>query len=546
AQPNKRLTRTSFWRDAYELTLHFADAIRRGDRIDLTAVLQEGPADAGTGPADRLYWIRRTYPSIADLLDVPASQSLDTARRIAAEQSRHLAQRAQAFEEDAAVAAEIADLPAAPTARTTTHQAIDACAEHARRTYEREGKTSQWGLKLAESLERLKRSMPDMPLAQLNYDSLEQARNYWTARPKGLKTGRPIALDTVRGQLKALRHFVRFLHRSATFDWQQPPAAEDALKVNYKRLRTSQEIAAIKDGVKTWMDQELVTLYVHARDRERVLMLLALNCGFAAAEIRTLRMSELDLDAGAIKRVRQKTLIYGEWALWPETCEAINWWRRHHRRGKAKELAFVTERGRELTTQFVANMWNTLVKRVQQYEAGFRRLPFKHLRKTAGQFIREAADGETMAVFHARGQSVATDDLAEVYTNRLFPRVFDAQQKVRERLKPMFTGAIDPFMTFKRGGGRPASPGVQRMIRDLHARGTDVADIAQAVGMARQSVYRYLPQERESQKRRLNKDDINRIRQMRVEGQPLKEIASAIGCSIASASRHAAQSPVSD
>jgi len=516
-----------------DLTLTFADAIRKGQRIQLPVRLLAA-GDTRTGPAEGLYWVRQAYPSIVDLLDVPDTPSLTEARTAAAEQAEAMSEAAKTF-------AEIAEQPqAAVGTAVTVHEAIDACADHVRQTRINGGSVSEWGRKHAESIERLKRSMADVPLDELDFDAIEQAKQYWAARPKSRKTNRPIAIETVRGQMKALRRLVQFLHRSSRYDWVQPPAVEEALRLNYQNLQTRDEIARLKDGVQVWTIEELTKLYGYARDRERVLMLFGLNCGFSHAEIASLRVDELDLDAGTIKRVRGKTRVYGEWQLWPETVEAIRWWRKHHRQGKARQYVLVTERGKELTRQHIANLWQGLLDRIGQSHSDFRRLPFKHLRKTAGQLVREVADGETMAVFHARGQSVASDDMAERYTNRLFTRVFDAQAQVHHRLAPMFAAAIEPFNGYKRGGGKAADPDTQRTILELHERGTEPADIARVVGMSRQGVYRYLPTKRARQQRRVTPQDIEQIRRMRGEGKPLKEIAAAVGCSVATASRHAA------
>jgi hypothetical protein len=58
-----------------------------------------------------------------------------------------------------------------------------------------------------------------------------------------------------------------------------------------------------------------------------------------------------------------------------------------------------------------AEMVATL-RKAEKVSPGFRRLSFNKFRKTAGNLIKAASDGETMAVFHSRGHTVRTDTLS--------------------------------------------------------------------------------------------------------------------------------------
>jgi hypothetical protein len=129
-----------------------------------------------------------------------------------------------------------------------------------------------------------------------------------------------VALATVTNHLKTARRFIKWLHRSDAFQWTKPIDAEDALRVRIAGLRSNSEIAALKDGVAVWRIDEITTIYRYATDRERLLILLGLNCGFAQAEICTLRRDEIidEKSLTTINRVRQKSQVYGEFPLWPE------------------------------------------------------------------------------------------------------------------------------------------------------------------------------------------------------------------------------------
>ncbi|MGB0597931.1 MAG: tyrosine-type recombinase/integrase [Rubripirellula sp.] len=65
------------------------------------------------------------------------------------------------------------------------------------------------------------------------------------------------------------------------------------------------EVAATE--VSVYSDDEVVEILAGAKDRERLYILLALNCGFTQQDIADLRPDEFDPDAGAITRKRSKT-----------------------------------------------------------------------------------------------------------------------------------------------------------------------------------------------------------------------------------------------
>src|SRR5207302_275585 len=94
----------------------------------------------------------------------------------------------------------------------------------------------------------------------------------------------------------------------------------------------------------------------------RLLILLGLNCGFAAAESGTLEPAEIFLEqrhpeAGRynivstaqdswVRRLRHKTEVYGEWKLWPHTVLALRWAAQRRLEIESKEKALVvTARG---------------------------------------------------------------------------------------------------------------------------------------------------------------------------------------------------------
>jgi hypothetical protein len=343
-----------------------------------------------------------------------------------------------------------ANAPASETSPMTgvrLYEAIDAFAAHLLSESGRES-----AKKNAEASRRLKASISDMDLGMLNYTALENIRKYWANRPParkrgGATTGKPISIDTVEKQLQIVRRLVRWIDRHDEYDWSMPRHADEALRVDLRRLKTPEETSSMRHGVPTFTVEQLAEIYAAATDRVRFWMLLGLNAGFAQAECTTLRWDEIEGDPPRIKRIRLKSGVYGEIALWPETQSALAWWERV--RGRQNERVVVTERGEPYDRQRIANAWRTLGDRLDP--AGQWWLSFKYLRKTAYQFVLNASNGEVAGIFNFRGHAVESDPLADKYGTRPFERVDAALNIVRGELQPMFDAAPTAFTSNRIG-----------------------------------------------------------------------------------------------
>lgn len=143
--------------------------------------------------------------------------------------------------------------------------------------------------------------------------------------------------------------------------------------------------------------------------------------------------------------------------------------------------------------QRIPNLWRFLISRIQKDHADFPFLSFKHLRKTAASLVREFGDGEIAAVFLCHGQAVRSDDLADVYTNRPFGKVYATLRKIEEFLKPMFDETPeDPFPAKRKKGGPNITPAQKRKITQMGRAGFKRKKIAEEVGVTTQTVYRHL------------------------------------------------------
>ncbi|MEK6235234.1 MAG: hypothetical protein N2C14_11005, partial [Planctomycetales bacterium] len=213
----------------------------------------------------------------------------------------------------------------------------------------------------------------------------------------------------------------------------------------------------------------------YAGPLDRLLLLLGLNCGFGVAEIASLQVDEVvfrtahspdhrellqyeSTNADSfIKRVRRKSNVYGEFILFPLTAAGLEWALKRRPtpspdtigrplllNSKGESFDKPTKTGNR--NQQIPNYFGRLLKRIKNDGHDVSNLSFGKLRKTAGDRIRQLCSGEVMGVFLCHGNAVKTDDLADVYSDRPFGKVFTAIHRFEEYLAPVFEAAgPDPF-----------------------------------------------------------------------------------------------------
>jgi hypothetical protein len=351
-----------------EESLVLAEAIRKHQHA-----IKVGPPDEVDGDAAYVAYLDHLRQRFAHLIQIlPADD--EAAER---GKDRH-AVVAEHRGRQARLSARIASVPVpAGVTGTTLYQAIDAYAAQVLETNKKES-----GKVEAATSDRLKRSIPDLDLGGFGYSAMEKIRNFWASRPEamtrgGRGSGKPISVVTVDNHLGTARRFVRWLDRADAFDWELPRHGLDALKVNLKRLRTDEEISDLRHGVEVFAVDQFAVIYRYATQFERLLILLGLNAAMTQAEIITLRRDEVE--GSTIKRVRRKSGVYAEFALWPETQAALDWWSGLKR--PKTDLVMTTDRGRPYTRQRISNAWSVLGRRIERKtgETPEWWLPFKHL-----------------------------------------------------------------------------------------------------------------------------------------------------------------------
>ena len=454
------------------ITLQLAEAIRKGEYkivLDCDEPPQEAAAFVG-----ELYTY---FPMIQ--VSIPDEGTLDEGKRILAgmleegaekENQRHRRNINLLKNEAEQFGGKI-------QSKESLFEALDEYKKWIEREFvDVNGRTTQTGVKQAERAVRIKRHATDMPLSDFGIPEIDAVIDYWRKRPKKNKTD-PYAFTLCKHTIRLFKHFLKWLHKSPVFPWKKPVDLElDRIKVIPDKEPNI--------TIRVYTKEELRTLWTQATMIERQFLLLALNCGFSISEIGTLDWSMIQGDH--IKRVRPKTRVYGEFLLWDITKEALG-------KPQKKGLVFTTKNGLGLLEPtkantkgaYIPNTWYRLLRRVKKFDAGFKPLGFHHLRKTSGNLMRKFSDGETMGVHLCHGKPVKTDDLAGVYSNPVFERVFEAQQRVYEHLADIFT----PLKQIELP--RKISPATIRQIREMKRNGVKTKHVSEILGVTEDSVRRY-------------------------------------------------------
>jgi integrase len=247
------------------------------------------------------------------------------------------------------------------------------------------------------------------PLAELDQAEITRIVGHYTARPPGKRSGRPLAVTSVKTVLSYFRATLELAE--AELGWTAAPAWRRAFKISWSKLYTTAEARAMAFGSATFSAADLKHLYAAANERQRLYLLLALNTGATQSELATLLCEDVDLDDGYITRLRGKTRATSPtaccWKLWPQTRELLA---RHMAAPNRHGLALLTATGRPLVDpanhcDAVTLTWGKLRRACARDGSAVRPLGFKHLRKTGATWIRENGDEQRQQEYlgHARG-----------------------------------------------------------------------------------------------------------------------------------------------
>ena len=403
----------------------------------------------------------------------------------------------------------------------TLHDAFEAYKNWIRNEYfdNSTQDVSEYGHTKLGQVDTLKDRHKNVPLAEIDYDFIEAMYRFWRKRPKKKsKNGNDVRISptSIRHYLGELHRFFKWVHRSKSFAWRKP---EDFDEINRSIPSDAETIKRRIQNVDTFRLEDLQLLNRYATPTERLFLLLALNCGFGAREIATLTIGEVFLhqalpaeeqevfdfpstDADSfISLVRQKTNIVGKFMLFSQTVQMLEWAvaRRLKQPNPASDQPLILNRGgRPLDkrsasgypSRHIPNSFIQLKKRIEQDGKEVANLPFKCLRKTAGDLIRRFSDGEVSGVFLLHGKPVQSDKLADIYTNRPFGKVYRAIRQVEEFLKPMFAEVTGDPTSRKRNADE--TPDTTGQLAELVRSGKSIREIAQETGQARMTVQRQI------------------------------------------------------
>lgn len=374
----------------------------------------------------------------------------------------------------------------------TLAQALDGFVDHIRLKYKEGDGTTLHGKAVLNRIDFLRRELGNdvkRSLDDVNLSFLDNWLMAWKNRPKTAK-GEMCSPETAKQVIKVIRYFVKWLHRSSDFSWTKPADYE----VTPVTIRETPEELARSEKIVRYRTEELSTLWEYAGPRERVYMLLGLNCGFGKREVSTLRIDQIDLEKGAIHRRRTKTGIWGLWKLWPETVAGLRWYLEEVRGDFDSPYVFVSDRGKPFAEKTkggnpnmcVANAWDRLNKTVRKDFSDFRWLTFNKLRKTGASWMRRRYGKEIAEVYLSHGEWSEVDH----YTDRRFQELRKALGRLRKCLEGMFAKVETPF-NGTRKPNTTISLATQKRIRELRRQGYTLRKTAELAGVTFSAARRY-------------------------------------------------------
>ena len=281
-------------------------------------------------------------------------------------------------------------------------------------------------------------------LSSIGKRELMEAVLYFASRPacldrphQKLPKGQPVSISTARHTISQIKALFAWAGDHDQLQWERPRGFDRLFRLKHDRLLTTQERyqqarELVSGEVKVFSTDQLARLYRSATSRERVYILLGLNCGFTSGEIASLRTFEVCLDADPpyIHKKRSKTGVEARWRLWPETAALL---RKHKAKANAEMRWLLTLAGKPLVevTQThrrdaVDQLWTSLLGRADLEEP----LAFRFLRKTGANAIKRLGGLEESEMYLAHQEP----GLNKHYANRNWQRMWDCLDRYRQEL----------------------------------------------------------------------------------------------------------------
>jgi len=316
-----------------------------------------------------------------------------------------------------------------------------------------------------------------------------------------------MAPSSAKNLIKELGNFFDWLDGAEQFDWTLPRRFHAIKKTPDDLSAAEQYDRRIAREKLVIPDDRLRTLFECALPNERMLLLLGLNCAFAASEIGQLRTGFLKLDQGTIEGIRFKSGNETRHWLWKQTRDGLVWVLSQRKTAKTKrsdeqDIVFLTKRGKPIwhgtekghVSDGVSNVWYRLVRRVRKDDPEFPSYSFNKLRKTSATRILEIADAETASMILAH-KTISEDDLLHHYALLPWNKLYAAQKELEEQLASVLeAGGPDPWaMKPKTYIGLAKT----KKLAELRTAGVSASAIAEQLDISVATVYRLLQAKKE-------------------------------------------------
>lgn len=169
----------------------------------------------------------------------------------------------------------------------TFFEAIDAYRKHLLKTGKRQdnGKPSPSVQNYLDTARRLKKSMDDRPMWEIDRTKLDEMFAYWRNRPVSSKTGKPIASDTAKHLMDTLWSILTWIDEEDGWKWSLPNGA--------KRIRRSPEqidsdrkkLKSRRITANTYSPEQLAIIASKLDRFGKMILGISVNCAMQPAEV---------------------------------------------------------------------------------------------------------------------------------------------------------------------------------------------------------------------------------------------------------------------
>ncbi|MCR9209042.1 MAG: hypothetical protein NXI28_12485 [bacterium] len=346
----------------------------------------------------------------------------------------------------------------------TTHQAIDAFRKHLLKHGKRQdnGRPSPSVQNYLNIARRLKSTIDDFAFWELDKDRIDGLFAHWRNRPVSKRTKKPISADHAKHTMDCLWAMLVWIDESGGWNWELPRGARRVNRTpemldSDRKKRRSRRISG------NIYDPEQLALIARSLDKFGKLILgVSVNCAMQPAEVGRLEVDdyytehpETGIGGDWIVFERPKTHEYGEWLLWPEVAELVQWGVMRAKDIGSERLivsksgiSWYREDWSNPETRF-SKWWQAIptekdkhigvVTKLNRDVDGFPRHTIKWLRKILPNLVRPEYGKEIADLVNARrvdrsGRVAGRD--TDRYADRLYDKASDAIMKLQDHFRP--------------------------------------------------------------------------------------------------------------